>query len=141
MPLAHTSALLEEPARNVKIMQADTERILELHRWFQETLAHVYEKVEEKSGRFSFVHSTALRPAFDSPAFRRLMDALSTLSTDDLCDLVALAWLGRGYDGDDWDWLKQRSQAMLGINPSEHLPYVASLLGYVKPGLEKIEAG
>ena len=139
MPLAQASTLLEESGRSVNITQADVKRILKLNCWFQETLTYVYEKVEEKSGGWSFVNSTALKPAFDSPAYRRLLDALNALSTDDLRDLVALSWLGRGYDGHDWDRLRQQSQTMLGEKPSEHLRYVVSLLGYVKPGLEKIE--
>jgi predicted nucleic acid-binding protein len=140
MPIAQASELLEGRGRNVKITQADIERILKLHRRFEETLTYIVENVEEKSGRWTTVNSTALKPAFDSPAYRRLLDALNALSTDDLCDLVALAWLGRGYDGHDWDRLRQQSQAMLGGRPSDHLPYVTSLLGYVEPGLEKIEA-
>lgn len=140
MPLAQVSALLEGPGRNVKITQADIERILKLHRRFQETLTYVREKVAEKSGELSIVSSMALNPAFDSPAYRRLLDSLNALATDDLGDLVALAWLGRGYDGHDWDRLRQQSRAMLGGKPSEHLRYVASLLSYVKPALEKIEA-
>ncbi len=140
MPLHEAPALLEGPRSKVKIEDRDVDRILNLHRRFQDTLEHVRGMVEVRSGSFVIVKSGDLRPAFDSLAFRRLMDALNALSIDDLSDLLALAWLGRGYDGDNWEHLRRQSRAMLGGEPSEHFRYVASLLGHVQCGLDKIEA-
>jgi Protein of unknown function (DUF3775) len=76
-----------------------------------------------------------LQPAWESPTRRRLQAALGGLSEAELADLVALGWLGRGYDGGDFSALQVKAQTMLHYGPSRHIAYVTSILQYVEQGL------
>ncbi len=89
-------------------------------------------------GGIKWVNTADLVPAFDSPARRRLEQAISTLPKENVGDLVSLAWLGRGYDGNDWAYIRNNAREMLGDDPMEHLGYVISLLIYVQDGMRKI---
>jgi Protein of unknown function (DUF3775) len=50
-------------------------------------------------------------------------------------DLVALGWLGRGYDGVDFSALRVKAQTVLHDGPSRYIAYVTSILQYVEQGL------
>jgi hypothetical protein len=73
-----------------------------------------------------------------APIRRHLEAALSELSTENLSDLVALAWLGRGLDGRDWTSLRQSAGQLLGNSPLVHKRYIISLLGYVRQGIDTL---
>ena len=82
------------------------------------------------SGRASKL--TDLEPLFTSPAYLRLGQVLGKLPEEDLGYLVALGWLGRLYEVDDWprlviqgpavqklvsEWLRQHED--ININRSD----------------------
>ncbi len=119
------------------ISDTDLKRVIGLSERFERTLSSVREPVES-FGQLKWVNTADLQPAFDSPAYRRLMETISSLSHDNLRDLVALAWLGRGYDGNDWNQLREQADATLGDEPAEHSRYIGSLLPYVRSGIQKI---
>ena len=88
-------------------------------------------------GEKSFVfHSVSeLQPLFDSPAYHRLNDALTKLSVDEQADILALGWLGRGTEGDEWTPLRAHAKAMIEGNDRRFLGYVGSRAIYVEQGL------
>ncbi|WP_375466400.1 type II toxin-antitoxin system VapC family toxin [uncultured Methylobacterium sp.] len=86
---------------------------------------------------FYFVPSEVLSPAFHSPAYLRLRDLVTALPRDQVRDLTALCWLGRGYDGSDWPNLQAKAEAAFGDTPSE-INYVLSLLSYLQAGIDRV---
>lgn len=69
-----------------------------------------------------------------SPAFRRLKNAILSLSEAEQIDLLALGWLGQGYSGTDWFELQGKAnQSMLASNDSERT-YLVSLAVYFEAG-------
>jgi len=146
--LGHLVASLDDTAAltlaqtdiGLSISEGELSRVLGLSDQFRNTLASVEEQVGRPIGGSSlkWVNAVDLVPAFESPARRRLEQAIRTLSHDDMSDLVALAWLGRGYDGHDWAYLRADAHAMLGNDPTQHLGYMISLLSYVQAGIQKI---
>lgn len=79
-----------------------------------------------------------LRPAFDSPNLRRLSQHIESLEPDVRCALLALCWLGRGYNGDNLiDLIARAKQSNLG--DQLHIPYVISQLSHLSKGLTLLE--
>jgi hypothetical protein len=75
----------------------------------------------------------------DDPTYEELMSALQSLNDDQLLDLVALCWVGRG-DYESADWKKARAEA--AAVRDKHIPsYLVGtpLLGdYLEEGLAKL---
>ena len=71
----------------------------------------------------------------DDPAYEELVDALENLNEDELAEVVALTWLGRGdYDPGDWD------EALADATDTRDPRAVANLVG--TPNLaDEIEEG
>jgi predicted nucleic acid-binding protein len=139
--LDETTDIGQTPANSVlSISDAELSRVLSLSDQFRRTLSFVEEQVGKPigGGSLKWVNAADLAPAFESPSRRRLEEAVSALPHDMLSDLVALAWLGRGYDGSDWALLRDDARAMLGNEPLRHLGYIIGLLAYVRPGIDKI---
>lgn len=89
--------------------------------------------------RFKIVDSTIYRPAFDSPAYRRLGDELKKMSTESLGTLVALGWLGRDYHSiDDWPGLFQQACLMTVEGFEKHRAYFVAQMARVPAGLAKL---
>lgn len=124
----------------LSIPATELTRILALADQFSRTLSFVEKQVGKATepGGIRWVNTADLVPAFDSPARRRLEQAIGTLPPENVGDLVALAWLGRGFDGSDWTFLRSNAREMLGKDPMEHLGYIVSLLGYVHDGMRKV---
>lgn len=92
-------------------------------------------------GRFQFVPSTAYAPAFDSPAYRRLVEILRQLPADQLGHLLALGWLGRPYhDVDQWPTLLANARDMAADGFDRHQSYFMAQMGGVGRGLEKLRS-
>lgn len=119
------------------ISKEDLRGLIALSEQFERTLSFVSESVSEPAV-LRIVSTADLGPAFSSPAYLRLAEAVRDLSHDQIRDVVALAWLGRGYDGSNWSKLRDHAQGMLGDNPLRHLNYIMGLLYYLRAGAEKI---
>jgi predicted nucleic acid-binding protein len=124
----------------LSISDPEMTRVLDLSDRFIRTMAFVEGQVGRPigGGTIKWVNTADLTPALDSPGRRRLRQALSELSRDNLRDLVALAWLGRGHDGRDWIALRKSAESMLGNKPLEHDGYITSLLSYVQEGIQAL---
>ena len=71
----------------------------------------------------------------DDPTYEELVDALENLNEDELAEVVALSWLGRGdYDPGDWE------QALAEVRETRDDRVVASLVGTPNLG-DEIEEG
>jgi predicted nucleic acid-binding protein len=136
--LDQTPALVK--GGDLSISEAELNRVLALSDQFTRTLSFVEGRVARPigGGTLRWVNTADLTPAFDSPSRRRLEEAVSALPRETLSDLVALAWLGRGFDGNNWASLHADAREMLGNDPLQHLRYIISLLNYVQAGLQKI---
>ena len=128
------------PQETPSISDAELARVLNLSEHFRRTMTFVEEQVGRAIGEGSikWVDTADLVPALNSPAHLQLKQAISELSVSNLCDLVALAWLGRGFDGRDWATLRKSAEGLLGNNPLEHDAYIISLLNYVRAGVEAL---
>jgi predicted nucleic acid-binding protein len=143
--LGHLTVHLGEPADlsqrsfdTLSISDAELARVLQLSERFIRTMTFVEEQVGRTrgGGAIKWVDAADLVPALDSPTHRQLRQAIGQLSTSNLCDLVALAWLGRGHDGRDWEALHKSAEGLLGTDPMAHDGYIISLLSYVRVGIE-----
>jgi predicted nucleic acid-binding protein len=146
--LGHLAVALDDAAAlthaesnvGLSISAAELTRVLALSDQFRRTLSFIEEQVAKAvaPGGIKWVNAADLTPAFDSPARRRLEQAVSSLPHNNVGDLVALAWLGRGFDGNDWAYLRDNARGMLGNDPLQHLGYIISLLIHVEDGIEKL---
>jgi predicted nucleic acid-binding protein len=88
---------------------------------------------------FRVVSTSALTPAFDSPAYRRLAETIRSLPIAHQADLLALGWLGRGHHRrEDWPSLLTNARQMLSEGFDKHWPYVVAQLAQVGRGLRKL---
>jgi predicted nucleic acid-binding protein len=79
-----------------------------------------------------------LTPAFDSPAYQRLIRFLDELSREARDDVIALCWLGRDYNKETWEELRAHAASFDG----GHLGtgYIISKLTHLSRGLDWLEA-
>jgi predicted nucleic acid-binding protein len=138
--LDDVSGLVQSTGGALSISEAELTRVLGLSDQFDRTMKFVEEQVGKPlgGGTTKWVDSADLRPALDSPNHQLLRQALNGLSRDNLRDIVALAWLGRGHDGTDWMTLRTGAEGLLGSRPLEHEGYIVSLLSYVQEGIETL---
>lgn len=131
---------LDQASQSLSISKSELARVLHLSVQFNRTLSFVEEQVSRPfgTGKLKWVNTADLTSAFDSPSRRQLRQALRGLPTSSVCDLVALAWLGRGYDGRDWAALRKSAEGLLGNTPLQHEGYIISLLSFVEPGIETL---
>jgi predicted nucleic acid-binding protein len=93
------------------------------------------------AGQFRFVPASAYRPAFDSPAYRRLAAILKGLPSEHLASLLALGWLGRSYHHpDEWPLLLANAQDMAAAGFERHASYFMAQMADVERGLEKLRS-
>lgn len=121
------------------ISDSQAEVMMRLHDRLSQTFAFVQDQVAPRSAGIRIVPAGAYSPAFDSPSYIRLARAVATLSRDQLRDLVALCWLGRGSEGADWPALQAQADMMLGESPADHHPYIISLLSNLRAGLLRLK--
>ncbi|MGU3540559.1 PIN domain-containing protein [Methylobacterium sp. A54F] len=141
--LAHLVLRLGEAVAAIRVSGADTtitpaqlEDILRLNARVDATLGDLTVRNESLVAGFHFLPASVYSPAFSSPAFLRLRNLVASLTRDQLRDLVALCWLGRGYDGADWSHLRGMADRTIDSLPGD-LTYVLSLLSYLPAGLDR----
>lgn len=127
--------LSDEPLK-LAFSDADIERLRRLHDVSAKTIASVVEKVERPLGDSDLrIHKIGdLQPAFESPAYIALERDIGRLSPHQVAVLLALAWLGRGYDGNDFDWLYDQA-GHLANEPHRHAPYIISQITHLDRGI------
>ncbi len=81
---------------------------------------------------------------FYEPECIALTDRLERLSSDELKELVALMWLGRGGAGEkaeDWKLLVEDAVRELRNAPVQYVTDKMYLARYLRDGLEKLGVG
>ncbi|MET7247441.1 PIN domain-containing protein [Methylobacterium sp. EM32] len=130
---------LAEDRPQTAISDSQAVAMMALHDRLSRTFAFIQEQAVPPSTAFRFVPSEVYASAFESPVYVRLMRAIGTLSRDQMRDLVALCWLGRGHEGTDWPGLQARAETMLGASSTDHRPYIISLLSDLRSGLHRLK--
>ena len=75
----------------------------------------------------------------DDPTFEELMSALESLNEDQLLDLVALSWVGRGdYDSDEWEDARSEAEAIRDKHMPSYLAGTPLLGDYLEEGLAQL---
>ena len=71
----------------------------------------------------------------DDPTFAELMGTLEALNDDELSDLVAMTWIGRGdFDVDDWEDAKEQALQRGTKGTAEYLLGTPLLGDYLESG-------
>ncbi len=87
------------------------------------------------------IYNTAeLRPVFDSPAYRRLHIAIENLGIQEQADILALGWLGRGHDGNEWARIRSHAEMSMARSDNHFLRYVGGMTVYLEKGLAVLRA-
>ncbi|MSP66725.1 MAG: DUF3775 domain-containing protein [Alphaproteobacteria bacterium] len=73
----------------------------------------------------------------DDPTYQELTDALKSLNEDELTDLLALAWLGRG-DVETWDQAVAQARGAQDANAARYLVGTPLLSDYLENGLSEL---
>jgi len=75
----------------------------------------------------------------DDPTFAELMGTLEALNEDELSDLVAMVWIGRGdYDAEDWEEAKEQAQQRGTKGTAEYLLGTPLLGDYLESGFNDL---
>jgi hypothetical protein len=75
----------------------------------------------------------------DDPTYEELMSALQSLNEDQLLDLVALSWIGRGdYESEDWKKARAEAAAVRDKHIPSYLVGTPLLGDYLEEGLSKL---
>jgi predicted nucleic acid-binding protein len=97
--------------------------------------------VRSDRGGLRLIPSRAYAPAFDSPAYRKLVKILRQLSPEHLGFLVALGWLGRPYHAlESWPTLPANAERMAAEGLELHERYFVAQMGRVADGLRKLRS-
>jgi predicted nucleic acid-binding protein len=115
-------------------------RIRRLHETSLATIRSVSERAGLPAGisGLNIFAASDLKPALESPAYVSLKRLIATLTAHQAAVLLALAWIGRGYDGGDFDRLYDRA-AEIAAEPEKHAPYIISLIAYLDVGIAKYQ--
>jgi Protein of unknown function (DUF3775) len=75
----------------------------------------------------------------DDPTFEELSSALEALNDDELLDLVALAWIGRGdYTAEDWTEARDQAAEIPQKDRPRYLIGTALVGDYLEEGLSEL---
>jgi hypothetical protein len=75
----------------------------------------------------------------DDPTFAELMGTLEALNEDELSDLVAMTWIGRGdFDVDDWEDAKEQARQRGPRGTAEYLLGTPLLGDYLESGFNDL---
>lgn len=104
----------------------------------------VFDFVRSKTGQplgesgLKLYGSSDMEPAYNSPNYARLIRHLDQLGASKRHDLIALCWLGRGFDGENWTALVEHARS---IDPGSHADtgYIISKLGSLSEGIERLK--
>jgi len=78
--------------------------------------------------------------AVDDPAFVEAKAQIESLNIDEQCQLVALAWVGRGtYEPDEWDDALKEARAEHNRRTAEYLFGMPHLAANLEAGLDAFE--
>jgi hypothetical protein len=71
----------------------------------------------------------------DDPTYAEIMGTLEALNEDELSDLVAMTWIGRGdYDAEDWGEAKEQARQRGTKGTAEYLLGTPLLGDYLESG-------
>ena len=75
----------------------------------------------------------------DDPTYAELMGTLEALNVDELADLVAMTWIGRGdFDVEDWDEAKDQARERGTKGTAEYLLGTPLLGDYLESGFNDL---
>jgi hypothetical protein len=75
----------------------------------------------------------------DDPTFAELMGTLEALNEDELSDLVAMTWIGRGdFDVEDWEDAKDQARQRGAKGTAEYLLGTPLLGDYLESGFNDL---
>ncbi|MDQ7251385.1 DUF3775 domain-containing protein [Dongia sedimenti] len=75
----------------------------------------------------------------DDPTYAELMGTLEALNEDELSDLVAMTWIGRGdFDRDDWEDAKEQARQRGSKGTAEYLLGTPLLGDYLESGFNDL---
>jgi predicted nucleic acid-binding protein len=127
-------------ARALSVKLSDLDRIKGLYDQVEKVFSGVRKELTRNAQTFleKAVSGHNLGPAFDSPAYQRLVRFLNNLDYEARCDVIALCWLGRDYNRETWEDLRAHAASF----SDGHLDtgYFISKLSYLPRGLEWLEA-
>jgi hypothetical protein len=75
----------------------------------------------------------------DDPTYAELKGTLDALNVDELSELVALTWIGRGdYTKDDWDEAKEQARESSSKTTADYLLGTPLLGDYLEAGFNEL---
>ena len=75
----------------------------------------------------------------DDPTYAEIMGTLEALNEDELAELVAMTWIGRGdYDADDWEEAKEQARERGTKGTAEYLLGTPLLGDYLENGFNEL---
>lgn len=75
----------------------------------------------------------------DDPTYEELKSFLSDLNQEEIVELIALAWMGRGdYTADDWESLVQEAQDIVDEKAPDYLIGMPLLADYLEEALSQL---
>lgn len=113
------------------------DEIVKLSNVLEQTHKHLFSTLTEGK-EFAIYNTAELQPVFDSPAYHRLHSVIETLDEMEQADVLALGWLGRGYDGTDWAAIRSRAAITIKSNDTRFLRYVGGMTIYLEDGLASL---
>lgn len=121
----------------LSINQVDLEELIKLHDNLERTFKSVIEQIKsDAQARLSIVHSSDLKPAFDSPNYLRLKRYLEALRKEQLYDIEALCWFGRNGNQ---SYTELREHAVSLASDPMDFRYIMSKLGTLQSGLMRLK--
>lgn len=98
------------------------------------------EGLEEGSGAADDRMQIILEDYPDDATYAELLGAMESLTADELNDVVALAWIGRGdYDTEQWQEAIEEAESLTQDETKRALVQTPLLADYLESGLEKFD--
>jgi hypothetical protein len=135
------------PAEVVAVINSDNSQPTELNISL-EKVCHIISKArvfdvkvepvepEPAAGSLDTEHEDVLEEFPDDPATVELREVIDDLNDDEVVDLIALAWIGRGdYGYDEWEEARELAQERHRERSSDYLMGTPTLGDYLEEGL------
>lgn len=98
------------------------------------------EGLEEGSGAADDRMQIILEDYPDDATYAELLGAMDSLTADELNEVMALAWIGRGdYDVERWEEAIEEAEGMTEGETKRALVQTPLLADYLESGLEKFD--
>lgn len=108
-------------------------------RAFEAEIPEEPEAPESGSNPTDDEETAALQESGDNPALLELIAAIGDLNDDELTELIALVWLGRGdYTSDDWEEALATADQAEDMRDPEALAERAGLGEFIEQGLSEL---